>query len=426
MELFQEGKYHYLNGELYCEQVAIEEIVEKVGTPLYIYSKNYFIDRYKEFEDAFKNVKHSIFYSCKANSNLNVMKIISDLGCGIDAYSGGEVFRALKIGVDPKKIMIAGVGKTTQEIKFALENNLKMIKAESSEEIQLINRIASDMNVIASVAIRVNPDVDAKTHPYISTGLAENKFGISMQETEEILSNFAGYTNILFTGLDMHIGSQITKIDPYVEATGKMVNFYKKMTAKGVPLAHLDLGGGIGTRYKDEKVFSPKELANAITGLVSDLDCELIFEPGRYLSANAGVLVTEVLYTKKNNKKNFIIVDAAMTELIRPSLYKAFHHIQPIMISGERPDIKADIVGPVCESSDFLAKDRVIQQCRQGDKLAVMTAGAYGMIMSSNYNQRRRPPEVIVDGDKFFITRSRESYEHLLWDEEIVGDLFKK
>jgi diaminopimelate decarboxylase len=425
MELFEEGKYHYLNGRLNCENVAIEEIVENLGTPVYIYSKNYFIERYKEFEDAFKSVKHSIFYSCKANSNLNVMKIISDLGCGIDAYSGGEVFRALKIGVDPKKIMIAGVGKTAQEIKYALENNLKMIKAESSEEIRLINRIASDMNVIAPVAIRVNPDVDAKTHPYISTGLAENKFGISMQETEEILTNFSGYKNISFTGLDMHIGSQITNIDPYVEATGKMVDFYKKMKAKGVPLAHLDLGGGIGTRYKDEKVFSPKELANAITGLVANLDCELIFEPGRYLSANAGVLVTEVLYTKKNNKKNFIIVDAAMTELIRPSLYKAFHHVQPIKISADRPNIKADIVGPVCESSDFLAKDRTIQQCIQGDKLAVMTAGAYGMIMSSNYNQRRRPPEVIVDGDKFYITRSRESYEHLLWDEEIVGELFK-
>jgi diaminopimelate decarboxylase len=353
------------------------------------------------------------------------MKIISDLGCGIDAYSGGEVFRALRIGVDPKKIMIAGVGKTSQEIKYALENNLKMIKAESSEEIQLINKIASEMNLTAPVAIRVNPDVDAKTHPYISTGLAENKFGISMQETEEILADFSQYKNICFTGLDMHIGSQITTIAPFIEATGKMVDFYKKMKAKGVPLAHLDLGGGIGTRYKDEKVFSPKELADAIMSLISVPDCEVIFEPGRYLSANSGVLITEVLYTKKNNKKNFIIVDAAMTELIRPSLYKAFHYVQPITIIGSRTDIKADIVGPVCESSDFLAKDRIIQQCSQGDKLAVMTAGAYGMIMSSNYNQRRRPPEVIVDGDKFYVTRSRESYEHLLWDEEIVGDLFK-
>lgn len=423
MDLFEEGTFHYVNGKLYCEDKAIDEIVAEVGTPVFIYSKKFYVDRYKELEDAVKGLKHSIFYSCKANANLNVMKIISNLGCGIDAYSGGEVFRALKIGVDPKKIMIAGVGKTAEEIKLALDFNLKMIKAESIEEVHLINKIASQMNVTAPVAIRVNPDVDAQTHPYISTGLAENKFGINMQETEEIMVNTPGLDNVLFVGIDMHIGSQITTTSPYIEAVNKMVEFYKKLKAKGVPLEHLDIGGGIGTRYKDEKIFTPVEFANSIKGKLSEIDGEIIFEPGRYLSGNSGILVAEVLYTKKNGPKNFIIVDAAMTELIRPSLYKAYHHVQPIVLSKDREDITADVVGPVCESSDFLAKNRVIQKVEQGDKLAVMTAGAYGMIMSSNYNQRRRPPEVIVDGDKHFVTRSRETYDHLLWDEEIVKEL---
>lgn len=424
MELFEPGTFHYLNKQLYCEHRSVAEIADAVGTPVFIYSKKFLVDRYREFDEAFGGVKHSIFFACKSNFNLNIIKILCDLGAGVDVNSGGELYRAIKAGVTPDRIILSGVGKTREEIKLALEYNIKMLKAESWEEIQLINKVAEELSMIAPLAIRVNPDVDAKTHPYISTGLAENKFGITSSEAEELFADAAKLANIHVMGIDMHIGSQITTVEPFVEAVGKMAALYKSIKARGIDIEHFDIGGGIGVRYRKEEVFTPKQLAEALKDVLSEIDCEIVFEPGRYFSANAGILVTEVLFTKSNHGKSFVIVDSAMTELFRPTLYGAYHHIQPVTLTS-RTEIVADIVGPVCESSDFLAKGRLIEKCMPGDRLAIMTAGAYGMVMSSNYNGRRRPPEVIVDGSEFFVTRSRESYEHLLWDEEIVEDLHK-
>ncbi|MDP4174344.1 MAG: diaminopimelate decarboxylase [Bacteroidota bacterium] len=423
MQLFEPGPFHYLNNKLFCEHKSVEEIISTVGTPSYIYSKQYFTERFKEFDEAFNDVSHSIFFAVKSNFNLNVMKIFSDLGSGLDVNSAGELYRAKKIGTDPSKIIMSGVGKTKEEIKLALEYNIKLIKAESLEELKIINDVAGQLDKIARVAFRVNPNVDAKTHPYISTGLAENKFGIDASNAEEIYKIGSDLKNIALTGLDMHIGSQITTTAPFVEAIEKMAELYTRIKSFGIPLAHFDIGGGIGVRYKDEKVFTPQELATAIKPIIKQLNCEIMFEPGRYLTANGGILVAELLYTKKNRNKMFYVTDAAMTELIRPSLYSAYHHVQPVVINSERETIKADIVGPVCESSDFIAKNREIQQCQAGQKLAVMSTGAYGMVMASNYNGRRRPPEIIVDGDKFYTARGRESFEHLLWDEEVIKEI---
>jgi len=425
MEKFEPGTFHYVNNKLYCEHVPVQNIIEKTGTPAYIYSKKFFTEKYNEFSSAFSYVKHSIYFAVKSNFNLNVIKIFADLGAGVDVNSGGELFRARRVGIDPQKIILTGVGKTREEIKLGLELNVKLIKAESPEEIELINRIAAEMDTVAPIAIRINPNVDAKTHPYISTGLAENKFGIDASEAEKIFEKYSGLEHIRFTGIDMHIGSQITSKQPFVEAMEKMAEVFKRVRAAGVPLAHFDVGGGIGVQYKNEEVFTPADLAGAVKHILLGLDCEIMFEPGRFLTANGGILVTDVLYTKKNRNKNFIIVDTAMTDLMRPALYNSYHHVQPIEITTEK-DIDADIVGPVCESSDFIAKNRQINECKAGDKLAVMSAGAYGMVMASNYNGRRRPPEIIVDGDTFHVSRSRETYEHLLWDEELVSELHRK
>lgn len=425
MEKFEPGSFHYVNNKLYCENVSVSEIIEKTGTPVYIYSKQFFTDRYNEFSSAFDFVKHSIFFAVKCNFNLNVIKIFSDLGAGVDVNSGGELFRARKVGIEPDKIILTGVGKTPEEIKLGLDLNLKLIKAESPEELELINKIAQSLETVAPVAIRINPNVDAKTHPYISTGLAENKFGIDAIEAERLFEKYAGYKNIRFTGIDMHIGSQITSVQPYVEAIGRMAEVFKRVKSAGVPLEHFDVGGGIGVQYMNEKVFTPADLAIAVKDILLGLDSEIMFEPGRFLTANGGILVTDVLYTKKNRNKKFIIVDTAMTDLLRPALYSSYHHIQPVLIN-DAADVVADIVGPVCESSDFLAKNRQITKCKPGDKLAIMSAGAYGMVMASNYNGRRRPPEVIVDGDQFHVSRGRETYDYLLWNEEVIPELHNK
>ena len=422
MNKFEIGTFSYKNNVLCCEQLPVEEIVLSVGTPVFIYSKKFLVDQYKEFDSAFSDVNHSIYFSVKSNFNLNVIKTFLDLGSGADVNSGGELYRALKAGADPKKISLANVGKSAEEIRMGLEKGVRVIKAESFSEIRKINQIAKEMGKVAPVAIRINPAVDAKTHPYISTGLAENKFGIESSRVEEIFSECMKMGNIRPTGIDMHIGSQITSVEPHVEAIEKMAVHFNKLKSIGIPLEHFDIGGGIGVQYNTEKYFTPAQLAEKVKDILKSLNCEIIFEPGRFLTANAGILVTEVQYIKKNGNKIFYIVDAAMTELLRPTLYGAFHHIQPVKLEG-RKNIVVDIVGPVCESSDFLAKNREITECLEGEKLAVMSAGAYSMVMSSNYNARRRPPEVIVDGNKFFVTRSRETYEHLIWDEEIIPEL---
>lgn len=421
MDYFNSKYFTYgSNNILRCESVSVDEIINKTGTPVYIYSKKFFEDRYREFTRAFQEIKHRVFYSVKANFNLNVIKTFYGLGSGIDVNSEGEFYRAYKAGVDPKQMLMTGVGKTRDEISLAIEKDMIMIKAESPEEAELINEIAGKMNKKARVAIRVNPDVNPQTHPYISTGLSQNKFGIETSEAEAIFKDYEKFNNISFIGIDMHIGSQITAVEPFVEAVDKLSEFYFRIKSYGIKLQHFDVGGGVGVTYNNEKSFSISEYANVLIHKLKKLDCEIFFEPGRFLTANGGILVTKVLYNKRNSNKKFVIVDAAMNDLLRPSIYSAYHHIQPIEISTGDKDIVADIVGPVCESGDFFAKERTITETKPGKYLGIMSAGAYSMVMSSNYNARRRPAEVLVDGDKFKIIRDRETFDHLLHDEKLM------
>lgn len=423
MNYFETEFINYKNNQLYVDNINVIDLVKEFDTPLYIYSKNHFTNQYNEFENAFKNINHKIFYAMKANFNLSVINTFVKLGSGVDANSEGELLRALKTGVDPSKIILTSVGKTKNEIKLGLEKNVLMIKAESEEEIELINKIAGEINKVARVAIRVNPDVDAKTHPYISTGLSSNKFGVDSKTALSIYKRRKDFKNIQFTGIDMHIGSQITSIDPFVEAVQKLSDLYFELEADGLKLDHFDVGGGIGVNYNSEKTFSIEEFAKQTIPLFKKLNCEIIFEPGRFLTANGGILVTEVLYNKKNGEKNFVIVDAAMNDLLRPSLYQAYHHIQPVQRFEERKNIIADIVGPVCESGDYFAREREISESKSGELLAIMSSGAYGMVMSSNYNARRRPAEIMVDGDKYSVIRSRETFDHLIWNEKIATNV---
>jgi len=420
MNYFENEHIKYKNNQLYVEDVNVKELAKEFETPLYIYSKNHFINQYTEFEKAFSEINAKIFFAMKANFNLSVINTFVKLGSGVDANSEGELYRALKTGIDPSKIILTSVGKTKNEIRLGLEKNVLMIKAESEEEIELINKIAGGMDKTARVAIRVNPDVDAKTHPYISTGLSSNKFGVNSKTALSIYKRRKDFKHILFTGIDMHIGSQITSIDPFVEAVQKLSELYFEIEKDGLKLNHFDVGGGIGVSYDGEKTFSIQEFANKTIPLFKKLNCEIIFEPGRFLTANGGILVTEVLYNKINGSKNFIVVDAAMNDLLRPSIYQAYHHIQPIQKFNDRKEIIADVVGPICETGDYFARDRNITESRADELLAIMSAGSYGMVMSFNYNGRRRAPEVLVDGNKYEVIRSRETFDHLIWDEKIV------
>lgn len=413
---FETDQFRYVNGELYCESTPVSAIVESVGTPVYIYSKNHFITSYNGFKNAFSGIEAEIFYAVKSNFNLSVIKTFIDSGAGVDVNSAGEFLRALKAGAKPSRMILTGVGKRPDELKLGLDYDVLMIKAESCEEVTAIDNIAASLGVRARVALRVNPDVDPMTHPYISTGLAENKFGIPIARAVEIYKSWRDYKSIDFTGIDMHIGSQITTISPFIESTERVAKLYKEIAAMGVPLQHFDLGGGIGVRYKDEKTFTVDEYASALIPVLKKTGAVALFEPGRYLTANGGILVTKIEYTKSNGQKVFYIVDAAINDLLRPSIYSAYHHVQPVKIASSGT-LEVDIVGPVCESGDFFAKDREILRSESGSLLAVMTAGSYGMVMSSNYNARRRPPEVMVEGDKFRIIRSRETYDHMFYDE---------
>ncbi|HED37140.1 MAG TPA: diaminopimelate decarboxylase [Ignavibacteria bacterium] len=417
MIYFDSNYFTYRKDKLFCEEIDVEDIINTTGSPVYIYSKKFLKDHYHEFDNAFKEIAHSIFFAIKSNFNLNIVKLFAQMNSGIDVNSDGELYRALKVGVNPDRIIFSGVGKTQNEIELAIKIGLLMIKAESEEEIHLIDKTAASMNKIAPVAIRVNPDVDVQTHPYISTGLSENKFGVDADTAMKIYYEFKRFKHIKFVGIDMHIGSQITKIEPFVEAAEKLSKLYFQLKSKGIKLEHFDMGGGIGVVYKNEKTFRIKEFAGALIPLFKKLDCNIFFEPGRFLTANGGILATKVLYTKKNHGKNFIVVDASMSELLRPSIYRAYHHIQPINKKINVDEFITDIVGPVCESGDFLAKDREFVKCVQGEVLAVMSAGAYGMVMASNYNSRRRPPEVLVDRNSFKIIRNRETFDYLIFDE---------
>lgn len=419
MQYFETEFINYKKNELFIEEVPLSKIAEQYGTPVYVYSKNHFINKYRDFSKAFSLINHRIFYAMKANFNLSVIDTFVKLGSGVDVNSEGELLRALKAGVNQRNIILTGVGKTRMEIELGLKNNVLMIKAECAEEVELIDRIAGEMGLIAPVAIRVNPDVDPMTHPYISTGLVTSKFGVDSSSALSLYSRWKEFRNIRFTGIDMHIGSQITSVAPFVESVKRLSDLYFHLRSMGLSIEHFDIGGGIGVRYNNEDSFSINELAEQIIPLLKKLDCEVIFEPGRFLTANGGILLSEITYNKTNIDKNFIIVDAAMNDLLRPTIYQAYHHIQPVDKYENRKNIIADIVGPVCESGDYFAKDREITEIKSGELLAIMSSGAYGMVMASNYNARRRAPEIMVDGDKVSVARSRETFDHLLWDERV-------
>ncbi len=418
MLILQNESFYYKSNELYCEEIPVGVLAKQFGTPLFVYSRSFFERQFNNFNKAFEGIKRKIFFAAKSNFNINVIKLFHNLGAGIDVNSAGELYRALKAGVNPSDIIFSGVGKTEEEIVLALKKKIKLLKAESAEEIFLINEISKSLGTVADIALRVNPDVDAKTHPYISTGLKTNKFGIDSKDAKRLFLEAAKLENLRVVGIDMHIGSQITSVEAYKNAVEKLAELYRELKDKGIPIKHFDVGGGMGVKYKDEEPLNIEKLAQILIPIFKKFDVEIFFEPGRYLTANGGILVTKILYAKKNGEKNFIVVDAAMTELLRPSLYKAYHNIQPLKLNNNK-EITADVVGGVCESGDYFAKDRKLTKTTPGEYLAILGAGAYGMTMSSNYNGRRRPPEILVQGNQPIVIRGRETFEHLLYDEEI-------
>ena len=413
--------FQHKGRSLYAEDVAISKIVAQVGTPVYIYSRRTLKRHYNAFFEAFSSVKNIICYSVKANSNLSVLSVFAEVGSGFDIVSGGELFRALKAGADPKKIVFSGVGKREDEIEYALKSKILLFNVESPGELRLINKVAKRLKKRARIAIRVNPNIDAKTHPYISTGLKTNKFGI---ETKEALAQYVyakgRLKNLDLVGVDCHIGSQITALGPFEDALKKSKSFIKKLRQEGLDIKYLDLGGGLGITYEDENAPHPSKYGEAVIEGTKGLGVTLIFEPGRAIAGNAGILVTSVIYTKKGSLKSFVIVDAAMNDLTRPSLYGSYHGVLPVRTppKGTRR-VKADIVGPICESGDFLAKDRLLPPFKEGDLVAIMSAGAYGFTMSSNYNSRPRAAEVMVDGPGFKVRRKRETLRDLIKNEPI-------
>jgi len=408
----------YRGGELYCEEVPVSGIAQDLGTPFYLYSYATLRQHFRAFDDAFGDVPHLTCFAMKSNSNLAILKLFALEGGGADIVSGGELYRALKAGIGPKKIVYSGVGKTVEEIEYALRSEILMFNVESTQEIALIDEVAGRVGKTASVAIRVNPDVDPETHPYISTGLKENKFGIDIARALEDYTMAAGSKHLRVAGVSCHIGSQLTRVSPFVDALQKLNELIRRLREAGISVEYLDLGGGLGITYDKEEPPHPKEYADALKKELDTRDLIVVLEPGRVLTGNAGILVSKVLYVKSTPKKNFIIVDAAMNDLIRPSLYGSYHGIEPVRISGKKA-IRADVVGPICESTDFLAKDRDTVAFEKGELMAVMSAGAYGFSMSSNYNSRPRVAEVMVRGDRYCVIRDRETYEDLVRGERI-------
>ena len=412
--------FEYRQGELYCEQVPVSQIAKQVGTPCYIYSHATLIRHIRAYDNAFKNIPHLIAFAMKANSNLAVLRLMAKEGSGVDIVSGGELFRALKAGVPSSKIVFAGVGKNAEEIRDALKADILMFNIESSAEMHAINDVAASVGKIAPVALRINPDIDPKTHPYISTGLKKSKFGIAADRALEEFRVASTLRHINVVGVHAHIGSQLTDVTPFVESLRKVLALVDTLKGQGIKIRYLNIGGGLGITYSDEKPPLPHELAEAVSPLVKGLDLTLVMEPGRVIVGNAGILVTKALYEKIGESKRFVIVDAAMNDLIRPSLYSAYHDIRPVSEALlQRPKHPVDVVGPVCESGDFLAKDRLLPEVKPGDLLAIMSAGAYGFVMASNYNSRPRVPEVLVKDNEVHVIRARESYDDLVRGETI-------
>jgi len=410
--------FHVHENEMWCEEVPVRRIAEDVGTPFYLYSYRTLKRHYQVFDEAFRQVPHIVCFSAKANSNVAILRTLISEGGGIDIVSGGELFRALKAGADPRKIVYSGVGKREEEIVSALDAGILMFNIESFQELEVIDRIAGGMGKKAPIAIRVNPDVDPMTHPHISTGLKENKFGINIEKSLDTYRKASSLKHIDIIGVDCHIGSQITDITPFLDALERLKKLITLLRQEGIPVHYLDLGGGLGITYNLETPPHPSDYAGAIIERAGDLGVTFILEPGRVIVGNAGILVTRVLYTKSHEDKNFIIIDAGMNDLIRPSLYGSYHFIQPVSPRGDGK-VQADVVGPICESGDFLAKKRILPDARRGDLLAVMSAGAYGFTMASNYNSRPRIAEVLVRDGGYFVIRDREAYRDLVRGEHI-------
>ncbi len=410
--------FAYRDNGLWGESVSLDRIANEVGTPCYIYSRAALAAAYKEFDTAFAGRGHLVCYAVKANSNLAILNLFARLGSGFDIVSGGELQRVLKAGGDPRKIVFSGVGKRPDEMQAALDAGIFCFNVESRPELETLDRVAREMGKIAPVSLRVNPDVDAKTHPYISTGLKKNKFGIPFDEAQSVYASSRQFSNLRITGLDCHIGSQLVNLEPFVEACGKMLELLDRLEAQGLEIDHLDLGGGLGIRYSGETPPAAHDYVDALCGQIGQRKHLIVIEPGRALVGNAGLLLSRVEYLKHTPHRDFAIVDAAMNDLMRPSLYDAYHEILPVRPNGDGIRKTYQVVGPVCETGDFLGHDRELA-LSQGDLLAIMSAGAYGMSMSSNYNTRPRAAEVMIDGDQFHVIRERETVEQLMAGEII-------
>ena len=406
------------NKNFFIEDVHVDSIIEKFATPSYIYSKQRITDNFKNFEAAFKDIKHLICFAVKANSNLAILNLLAKNGAGFDIVSGGELRRVLAAKGDPRKIVFSGVGKTSEEIKLAIETNILAFNIESEDELSRIQEIAKSLNKKASISIRVNPNVDANTHPYISTGLKENKFGVSEACAFDLYKRAKKFDSILIEGIDCHIGSQITDLKPFEDSIRKLIALVDKLELEGIKIKHMDIGGGIGVSYEDEKTIAFNEYAKVVATLTKDRDIKILLEPGRAIMADAGVIMTKVEYVKKDQVKNFAIIDAAMNDLMRPSLYGAFHKILNVSDTTEKK-LNFDIVGPICETGDFIGKDRMMS-IEPNNILVILDAGAYAMSMSSNYNSRPRLYELMIDKDKIHVIREKESFDDLIKGERLL------
>ena len=421
--------FHYRDGQLYCDDLPVSRLAEEFGTPLYVYSQRAIVGALKALQTAFAELEPLVCYSVKANSNLSILRVMKEQGSGFDVVSGGELLRVQKAGGDLGRTVFAGVGKTDEEIAAGLKAGVLMFNVESEAELESIDRVAKAVGKVAPIAFRVNPDVDPKTHRYTSTGKKESKFGMDIDRSLRLGEQIKGNPNVSMIGVHMHIGSQITTVDPYASAAGKAVALIDQFRAMGHPIEWFNMGGGFGINYRGGEAKAVAEFAEVIVPEIKKTGCRLAMEPGRVIAGNAGILVSRVLYTKQSGDKRFLIQDAAMNDLIRPALYESFHRIWPVNVPPGLPappaDYEApidgtepwDVVGPVCESGDFLAKDRALPRLDRGDLLAVFSAGAYGMVMASNYNTRPRAAEVLVDGATALLARRRETYEDLLAQE---------
>ena len=405
--------FMYRKGELYCENVSIKEIVRAVGTPLFVYSYRTFEQHFLVFDKAFRKIPHLVCYSCKANANGSLLRTINKLGGGADIVSGGELYKALRAGIPHNKIVFSGVGKTEEELRAAIKADILMINIESEGELAMLKKLSKNMKKKVPVSIRVNPEIDPKTHPYITTGLKKNKFGVLWKDARRLYHEIAKEKYLFPAGISSHIGSQILELTPFMEAVRSLKSMILELRGDGISPAMIDIGGGLGITYKDELPPSPEEYAQVIEKELKGMGLRLILEPGRVLVGNSGIFVTKLLYVKKVPQKTFYVVDGAMNDLVRPSLYNAYHEIKPV---EEKKDgtIKVDVVGPICESGDFFAKDRETARLSQDDLIAISGAGAYGYSMSSNYNARRRAPEVLVKDREFFVVKKRETYGDLV------------